>query len=783
MPAKPTYEELLHRVSELELAVKRHKENEETLHRQAQVLHSIKDTILIITPEMRTIYANQTAKSIFGDRPEMFTEPCYRYFKNRDTACENCPVQRAIEDGKPHKAIMKSYDRNGEEMWRFNSAFPFYDQEGKLIAGIEIVTDYTPQKRSETALRKSEERYRALFEHMSDGVVIYEAVDAGEDFIFLDFNKAAEKIENISKEALVGKSLLHVFPGVKEFGLLDVLKRVWQTGTPEHHPLALYTDDRITGWRENFVCRLPSGEVVAIYSDETEHQRAAEALKKSESTLQSVFAAAPVGICLMKDRVYQRANRNWCESFGYPEESLIGRTPDFLYESMEEYERVGRKLYGYLRQEGVASARTRLKRSDGEFRDVILIAEPLNPRNLTDGVVTVVHDITDQTRAETQRKELEDQLRQSQKMEAIGTLAGGIAHDFNNLLMSIQGRTSMVLVDKDLSHPDFEHLREIERNIESAARLTKQILSFARGGKYEVRPTDLNELVKKESRMFGRTKKEVTLFEDYDDSLWPVKVDRGQIQQVMLNLYVNAWQAMPGGGSLHIRTRNVILDENNVKPHGLEPGPYVQISVRDTGIGMDRATQQRIFDPFFTTKDQGTGTGLGLASTYSIIKDHSGFVQVFSEKGSGSTFDLFLPAHEEAVVEVKRVDHGEFRGSETVLFVDDEEMISEVVENWLKRLGYNALMAQNGKEAVRIYEKNRGQIDLVVLDMIMPDMSGAETFARMKDINPDVKVLLSSGYSIDGQATELLNQGCKGFIQKPFKMEELSKKLREILES
>ena len=517
--------------------------------------------------------------------------------------------------------------------------------------------------------------------------------------------------------------------------------------------------------------------------DITERKRVEAQLRKSESTLQSVFAATPVGICLMKNRVYQRANRNWCDSFGYPEESLLGGTTEFLYESREEYERVGKKLYGHLLKNGIASARTRLKRSDGKFRDVVLIAKPLNPKDLSQGVVTVVHDVTDQIRAERERKKLEEQLRQSQKMEAIGTLAGGIAHDFNNLLMSIQGRTSMVLLDKDTTHPDFEHLKEIDRNIESAARLTKQLLSFARGGKYEVKPTDLNELIRKESRMFGRTKKEITLFEEYDDNLRPVKVDRGQIQQVLLNIFVNAWQAMPGGGKLHIRTRNVTLDENEVKPHQVKPGPYVKISVTDTGIGMDKATRQKIFDPFFTTKGQKSGTGLGLTSTYGIIKDHGGFVRVYSEKDRGSTFNLYLPAHEGGVIEEKKTDHAALRGSETILFVDDEEMIAEVVENWLKRLGYNPLIASNGREAVRIYEANKDRIDLVVLDMIMPGMSGGETFVCIKEINPDVKVLLSSGYSIDGQATEILNQGCSGFIQKPFKMKELSKKLRDILDS
>ena len=367
-------------------------------------------------------------------------------------------------------------------------------------------------------------------------------------------------------------------------------------------------------------------------------------------------------------------------------------------------------------------------------------------------------------------------------MEAMGTLAGGIAHDFNNLLMAIQGRTSIMLMKKDSSHSDFEHLTGIEDNIETAAELTKQLLGFARGGKYEVKPTDLNELIEKENRMFGRTKKEITIREKYEESLWSVEIDRGQVQQVLLNLYVNAWQAMPAGGDLYIKTQNVTLDENYTKPYQAEPGSYVQISITDTGVGMDKATRERIFEPFFTTKKMSRGTGLGLASSYGIIKNHGGFISTYSEKGHGSTFNIFLPASEKDIIEEKKSAGDTLRGSETVLFVDDEDMIIEIAEELLNTLGYRVMIARSGKEAVEACKKNKDRIDIVLLDMIMPDMSGSDTYDRMKEIDPEIKVLLSSGYSIDGRATEILDQGCNGFIQKPFKMKELSQKLREILD-
>ena len=382
----------------------------------------------------------------------------------------------------------------------------------------------------------------------------------------------------------------------------------------------------------------------------------------------------------------------------------------------------------------------------------------------------------------TQQKKLEAQLQHAQRMESIGTLAGGIAHDFNNLLMGMQGNASLVLIDKDSSHPDYERLKNIEQYIRDGAELTKQLLGFARGGKYEAKPTDLNEIVKKSSDMFGRTKKEIAIHPKYEEDIWTVEVDRGQIEQILLNLYVNAWQAMPGGGVLYLQTENVTLDESAVKPYAEEPGRYVKISITDSGVGMDEATRQRIFEPFFTTRDMGRGTGLGLASVYGIVKNHAGFINVYSEKGKGTTFNIYLPASSEEVVRENKLSEDIIRGTETILLIDDEDIIIDVGMQLLEELGYKTFTARGGKEAIKIYQKNKEEIDMVILDMIMPETSGGETYSQLKEINSEIKVLLSSGYSLNGQATEILNQGCDGFMQKPFNMKQLSRKLREILD-
>jgi CheY-like chemotaxis protein len=337
------------------------------------------------------------------------------------------------------------------------------------------------------------------------------------------------------------------------------------------------------------------------------------------------------------------------------------------------------------------------------------------------------------------------------------------------------------MLETDRFHPSFEHLQEIENCIQKAAKLTKQLLGFTRGGKYEIKPTDLSELVENSVHMFGRTRKDITIFKKYEEKLRPAAVDQSQIEQVLLNIFINAWQAMPEGGDLYIQTKNEILDENFVQTYGVAPGKYIKISIMDTGIGMDEKTMKRVFDPFFTTKEKERGTGFGLASAYGIIKNHNGIITVESAKDKGTTFHVYLPASEKPVIEEQKYEQKISIGSETVLLVDDETMIIDVSVQMLKKMGYDVLTANNGREAIEIFQQNKEKVAIVILDLIMPGMGGGEVYERLKEIDSNVKVLLSSGYSINGQAAEILNRGCDGFIQKPFKLNELSYKLREII--
>jgi PAS domain S-box-containing protein len=398
-------------------------------------------------------------------------------------------------------------------------------------------------------------------------------------------------------------------------------------------------------------------------------------------------------------------------------------------------------------------------------------------------ILNVARDVTARIEAEKEKRQLETQLIHSQKMQAVGTLAGGIAHDFNNLLMGIQGYVSLMRLQTDQDDPNIEYLQGIENAVMNAANLTNQLLGFARKGKYTLRQTSLNRIVENSTKMFTRTRKEIVTHLNLQDNIWTVKVDQGQIEQVLINLFLNAWHAMPDGGDIFIQTENVYLGEDYCKPFEVPPGNYVKASVTDTGVGISNDIIERIFEPFFTTKDVGKGTGLGLASAYGIIKNHNGIIRVYSEIDNGTTFNIYLPASDDKVAKEIKVSSELLKGQEKILLVDDEVGTIHVEELMLKELGYSVLPALSGQEAVQLYKANMVSLDLVALDMIMPEMNGRDTYEELKRINPKVKVLLVSGYSLNKQIEELMGKGCNGFIQKPFDIVQLSQKLREVLEN
>ncbi len=391
-------------------------------------------------------------------------------------------------------------------------------------------------------------------------------------------------------------------------------------------------------------------------------------------------------------------------------------------------------------------------------------------------------EIAERELTQAEQRKLQAQLQQAQKMEAIGTLAGGIAHDFNNLLMAIQGHISLILLDKDASEPDYKALKLIEKRIKSGADLTAQLLGYARKGKYENRPINLNHLIEENVPVFRRLRKDIRIDMELDPQLDSVRGDRGQLELMLLNLFNNASDAMPNGGTLTLGTQMVVHAEISSSRFSARPGRYAQLTISDTGVGMDKDTQDRIFEPFFTTKEMGRGTGLGLASVYGIVKGHDGYIDLDSRQDRGTTFRLFLPVSDMSPKEEEPLAFENVSGSGGILIVDDEELVLSVAAEMLRKMGYKVFTAESGRKAIEIFKQNRDQIALVVLDMIMPDISGSRTFDELTALDPSVRVILSTGYSLEGHAAKIMEKGCRGILQKPFTFQALSIKIKEVLQ-
>ncbi len=761
----------------------------------SQMFEQSTTSMCLYNPDGTVNRINDEFCKMFGVEEKVIINAGYNLFKDQAAIDAGIiPFLKDIFEERKTKHWEMKFDidiasaSTGTPTWRTGKIFievfgyPVLNREGNLEYVVLQHYDITKRMQSQAALKESEDKFRSFAEQSLVGIYLI----SGDVFKYVN-PKFAEMFGYSVDECLDN---MHFPQLVHPEDLATVEKQVGRR-LSEKTKSVRYSFRGIKKSGETIHVEIfgssmvLKGKIVATGTimDISDRINAEKALKTSEKRLKEAQSAAKIG-----NWEYDISDgKVWGSEQAFRVYNIERTSPylplDRVEACISDAPRVHQALVDLIEKNKPYDIKFWIRQEvSGQAVLSHSMAALVYENGVPIKVKGIIQDVTEQHKAEKERKHLEDQLQQAQKMEAIGTLAGGIAHDFNNLLMAIQGRASIMLMNKETSHPDFRHLKGIEDNIESAADLTRQLLGFARGGKYEVKTIDINELIKKQNRMFGRTRKEISIHGKYEENLWSVEVDRGQIEQVLLNLYVNAWQAMPGGGDLYLETENVTLGETDVKPFSIEPGEYVKLSVTDTGVGMDKATRERIFEPFFTTKEMGRGTGLGLASAYGIIKNHGGFINVNSEKGHGTTFNVYLPASEKEVIHEQKSMGNTLRGTETVLFVDDEDMVIEVAEDLFERLGYKVMTAGSGKEAIETYEKNQAQVDIVLLDMIMPDMSGSDTYDRLKEIDPDIKVLLSSGYSIIGQATEIMDRGCNGFIQKPFKMKELSQKLREILD-
>ncbi|MCU0593920.1 MAG: PAS domain S-box protein [Desulfobacterota bacterium] len=740
------------------------------------------DMIFTMNLELEFLYVSPSVQRIMGYDADFFISlPLDRLLTPPSLeSARQALDQELSREGKdspdPLRVItleLEARHREGSTIWLEGRMTFLRHPDGSPQGVLGVARDISDRKMAEAALRESESKYRQLVKHAPAG--IYEV-----DFInrkFLMVNDVMCEYTGYTKEEFLSLSPMDILTEESVERFLERMSKVFAgEPVPETVEFQIRGKDGRNFWvvlytRYSYENGMPKGATVVVH-DITERRNAEEALRKSEEKYRLLVEHAEEGVFIDQEGAIQFPNPKAMQILGYSQEELTGlRFVDLIHPHDRKRLQAARPEDGGAPKD---STTLRLINKGGNELWLEVKAVPI----LWDGSPALLHLLRDVTRQKT----LEAQLMHVQKMEAIGTLAGGIAHNFNNLLMGIQGNISLMLMDADSSRSHTERLGTIEKLIESGSKLTGQLLGYARGGKYEARPMDLNRLVQETSQTFGLAKKEIAIHLDLSEHLWHVAADRAQIEEVLMNLFVNAADAMPRGGDLFLTTRNVTEQALQGKPFKVEPGLYALVRVRDTGSGMDAAILDRIFDPFFTTKPVGRGTGLGLASAYGILKAHNGYIDVESEKGAGTCFFLYLPASNHQVVQEEPLRSGPVRGAETLLVVDDEESVLKVAQLMLEKLGYRVLAARSAKEAIQVFNGSRECIHMVILDMIMPDMGGGTLYERLKAIDPGLKALLSSGYSLDGQATEILRQGCNGFIQKPFGVVDLSRKIREILD-
>jgi two-component system cell cycle sensor histidine kinase/response regulator CckA len=522
---------------------------------------------------------------------------------------------------------------------------------------------------------------------------------------------------------------------------------------------------------------------------EEDHKRVQSALKESEKKFQQFYDEAPVGYHELdtKGRI-TRVNRKELQMLGYSAGEMLGKPVwNFFEEGDTTRKVILAKLSGDVSFHDTFERTYR--RKDGSTLPVLVEDRVIrDSENQVIAIRSIVEDITERRRTEEALRKSEEQLRQWQRVEAIGRLAGGVAHDFNNLLMTIKGCSELLLGAFDRRDPRREEVEEILKAADRATALTRQLLAFGRRQVLQPQILDLNAVVMNMDKMLRRLiGEDIQLITSLEPEVWSVKVDPGMIEQVVMNLAVNSRDAMPSGGKLTIETSNVIHDEEYASHHvSVKPGYYVMLAISDTGCGMDKETQSHLFEPFFTTKDTGKGSGLGLSTVYGIIKQSGGNIWAYSEPGLGTTFKIYLPRVERAAKgykpRLKPKEVGAPGGTETILLVEDEEAVRTMVSKILQNKGYTVLEARHGNEAIEVSERYEGSINLMVTDVIMPQMSGRELAERMAPMRPEMHVLYMSGYPDNTIVQHGVLEPGTAFLQKPFTINALELKVREILD-
>jgi two-component system, cell cycle sensor histidine kinase and response regulator CckA len=640
-------------------------------------------------------------------------------------------------------------------------------------ATLVLMSDVTERKQAEEALKESEEWYRSIVEDSFDGIF----VQKGPKIVYA--NTVLYKMLGYSARELEGMDHWLIYQADDQQAVRErAMARMRGEIFSHQYDVKLQRKDgsHFDGEINARAVTVKGEPGVRVWVRDVSKRKRLEEVQRRLAT--AIEQSADAIVITDTQGNVEYVNPAHERITGYTREEVLGSLA-LVFKERDLNPEPRQESFDSLAGGSGWSGRTIGRRKDGTLYNTDVSISPVrDPRGKIANFVGLERDVT-------QEIQLQNQLFQSQKMEAVGTLAGGIAHDFNNLLTVVQGFSELLLAEKDQKHPEYADLKKIFHAAQSGAELVKRLLMFSRKSEPKPVPMKLNKQIVQVEKLLRHTiPKMIDIRLDLSSDLPDVNADPSQIEQVLMNLAVNARDAMPDKGKLTVRTDIVTLDEEYCGLHiEANPGEYVVLEVSDTGHGMDKETVEHIFDPFFTTKEMGRGTGLGLAMVYGIVTQHNGHITVYSEVGKGTTFRVYLPAIEgevETDVETTRIMPA--FGTETVLLVDDEEFVRELGARILTKHGYTVLQAVNGKEGLDLFKKERSQVSLVILDLIMPEMGGTECLKELLKINPNVKVLVASGYSADASVKETIQMGAKGFVTKPFRFKELLQTVRNVLD-
>jgi PAS domain S-box-containing protein len=718
-----------------------------------------------------------------------------RWLKERVPPDDRQRVASTVSEAVRSKSAFNLEHRvlraDGSPGWIQSRAVPVLDANGEIIEWLGTVGDITERKQAEKKLIESENWYRTLFKSMVSGFMLLEIVQddrgAPVDLVILEANKGFEAATGLKVADIVGKRLTRVLPGIEKDSAdwIGTYGKVALTGEALQFE---HGSELLGGFYFVTAFQAAPNQCCVTFQDITERRNAELALRQSEEQFRAIFDMASIGIAQANPKTGQwiRVNQKMCEITGYsPEEMVALRVLEITHP--EDRERDREVFHDVVNNRAKACRlEKRYIRKDGSIVwvnvNLTVVRDAAgNPLR----TLATIEDISERKRLEEEHALMEAQLRQAQKLESVGRLAGGVAHDFNNMLGIILGHTDMVLDELDPDNWIVSDLLEIQKAARRSSDLTRQLLAFARKQTIAPLVLDLNEIVGGMLKMLQRL-----IGEDIDlawlpcKGVWPVKVDPGQIDQILANLCVNARDAITGVGKITIETTNVVFDEAYCADHfDSVPGEFVLLAVSDNGSGMDHETQARIFEPFFTTKDLGRGTGLGLSTVYGIVKQNNGFINLYSEPDDGTTFKIYLPRHGAKAERMQRekVFGATQKGAETILLVDDEPAILPLTRKMLERLGYTVLSSSAPGQAIRLAEEYAGEIHLLMTDVVMPEMNGRDLARSILAGYPNLKRLFMSGYTANVIAHHgVLDEGVN-FIQKPFSMQDLAAKLRKVL--